>query len=152
MPPPLPAPSLPLSLFHIFLSLSPLSPSHGSRWRGSEWAGHGGGTPGQADPHRLRRPLGLSTCATPVRVLSARPAGASSGAREAGGGTGPLAADTVPPKASQVGGGATRTAGVVLGKIPDTHYPYPNYPNPNYPSPRYPISSSDSDCDYPKLG
>jgi hypothetical protein len=27
-----------------------------------------------------------------------------------------------------------------LGKIPDTHYPYPNYPNPNpnYPNPRYP--------------
>jgi hypothetical protein len=40
-----------------------------------------------------------------------------------------------------------------LGKIPDTHYPYPNYPNPNpnYPNPRYPIPSSDSDCHYPKL-
>jgi hypothetical protein len=33
-----------------------------------------------------------------------------------------------------------------LGKIPDTHYPYPNYLNP-----RYPIPISDSDCDYPKL-
>jgi hypothetical protein len=42
---------------------------------------------------------------------------------------------------------------VGLGKIPDTHYPYPNYPNPNpnYPNPRYPIPSSDSDCHYPKL-
>jgi hypothetical protein len=28
-----------------------------------------------------------------------------------------------------------------MGKIPDTHYPYPNYPdpNPNYPDSRYPI-------------
>jgi hypothetical protein len=42
---------------------------------------------------------------------------------------------------------------VRLGKIPDTHYPYPNYPNPdpNYPNPRYPILNSDSDFDYPKL-
>jgi len=40
-----------------------------------------------------------------------------------------------------------------LGKIPDTHYPYPNYPNPdpNYPNPRYPIPNSVSDFDYPKL-
>jgi hypothetical protein len=40
-----------------------------------------------------------------------------------------------------------------LGKIPDTHYPYPNYPNPdpNYPNPRYLIPNSDSDFDYPKL-
>jgi hypothetical protein len=45
------------------------------------------------------------------------------------------------------------TEAVGLGKIPDTHYPYPNYrnPNPNYPNPRYPIPSSDSDCHYPKL-
>jgi hypothetical protein len=39
-----------------------------------------------------------------------------------------------------------RRAGVSLGKIPDTHYPYPNYPNP-----RYPIPNLDSDFDYPKL-
>jgi len=40
-----------------------------------------------------------------------------------------------------------------LGKLPDTHYPYPNYLDldPNYPNPRYPILNSDSDFDYPKL-
>jgi hypothetical protein len=44
-------------------------------------------------------------------------------------------------------------ATVSLGKIIDTHYPYPNYlnPDPNYPNPRYPIPSSDSYFDYPKL-
>jgi hypothetical protein len=44
-------------------------------------------------------------------------------------------------------------AGLGLGRIPDTHYPYPNYPNPNptYSNPRYPIPSSDSDCHYPNL-
>ena len=42
---------------------------------------------------------------------------------------------------------------VRLGKLPDTHYPYPNYPDPdpNYPNLRYPILNSDSDFDYPKL-
>jgi hypothetical protein len=43
-------------------------------------------------------------------------------------------------------------ATISLGKIPDTHYPYPKYPNPypNYPNPRYLILNSDSNSDYPK--
>jgi hypothetical protein len=55
-------------------------------------------------------------------------------------------------KFSQQGGQNGWNHQLSLGKIHDTHYPYPKYPNPdpNYPNLRYPILNSDSNLDYAK--